>query len=32
MLKVLVDTCVWLDLLGDYRVRPRLKAFVHLVR
>jgi hypothetical protein len=32
MIKVLVDTCVWLDLLGDYRLRPRLKAFMHLVR
>ncbi|HEY8576920.1 MAG TPA: PIN domain-containing protein [Devosia sp.] len=32
MIKVLVDTCVWLDLLGDYRLRPRLKAFIHLVR
>lgn len=32
MIKVLVDTCVWIDLLDDYRMRPRLKAFIHLVR
>ncbi len=32
MLRVLIDTCVWLDLAKDYRQKPLLTAFESLIR
>jgi hypothetical protein len=31
MLRILVDTCVWLDLVKDYRQKALLTALKHLI-
>lgn len=31
MLRVLIDTCVWLDMAKDYRHRPTLNAFEQMI-
>lgn len=32
MLRILVDTCVWLDLVKDYRNLPLISAIEYIVR
>ena len=32
MLRMLIDTCVWLELAKDYRLKPLLTALEHLVK
>ena len=32
MLKLLIDTCVWIDLAKDHRQHPILQALDHLVK
>ncbi len=32
MLRLLIDTCVWLELAKDYRLKPLLTALENLVK